>query len=78
MILAGDTIHAGPADTALSELVRGLMTDLEAPTRLRDVGYDAGDIEALVAGSLRQQRLLATAPLDVGPAELARVFRASL
>jgi hydroxyacid-oxoacid transhydrogenase len=78
MILAGDTIHAGPADTALSELVRGLMTDLEVPTRLGDVGYDAGDIEALVDGSLRQQRLLATAPLDVGPAELARVFRASL
>jgi hydroxyacid-oxoacid transhydrogenase len=78
MLLAGDTIHAGPADTALSELLRELMTDLDVPTRLGDVGYDAGDIEALVDGSLRQQRLLATAPLDVGPAELTRVFRASL
>lgn len=78
MLLAGDTIHAGPAETALSELIRDLMTDLELPTRLGDVGYDAGDVDTLVEGSLRQQRLLATAPLEVGPEELSGVFRASL
>jgi alcohol dehydrogenase class IV len=68
----------GPRETRLSSLVRDLMTDLELPTRLGDVGYDSGDIDTLVEGSLRQQRLLATAPLDVGPDELRGVFRASL
>ena len=78
MLLAGAAIHAGPAETALSELIRDLMTDLELPTRLGDVGYDADDVDTLVEGALRQERLLATAPLDVGPEELRGVFRASL
>jgi hydroxyacid-oxoacid transhydrogenase len=78
MLLAGDRIHPGPAETALSELIRELMADLAVPTRLGDVGYDAGDVDTLVEGALRQQRLLATAPLEVGPEELAGVFRASL
>lgn len=54
------------------------MTDLEVPTRLGDVGLDTDDIDVLVEGSLKQQRLLATAPLEVGAAELEQVFRASL
>ena len=77
-LLSGGRPGDGPAATRLSSLVRELMTDLELPTRLGDVGYDAGDVDTLVEGSLRQQRLLATAPLEVGPAELRRVFRDSL
>lgn len=75
-LLGGPDAATGP--TALADQVRGLMADLEVPARLGDVGYDAGDVEALVEGSLRQQRLLATAPLDVGADELRSVFRASL
>lgn len=69
---------SGGGPTALSELVRALMVDIGVPTRLSDVGYDAGDVDTLVEGSLRQQRLLAIAPLDVGPAELEQVFHTSL
>ncbi|MGA8045088.1 MAG: hydroxyacid-oxoacid transhydrogenase [Dermatophilaceae bacterium] len=75
-LLGGPDAVTGP--TALADLVRGLMTDLEVPTRLGDVGYDAADVDALVEGSLRQQRLLATAPLDVGADELRSVFLDSL
>lgn len=75
-LLGGQDAVTGP--TALADVVRELMTDLEVPSRLGDVGYDAGDVDALVEGSLRQQRLLATAPLDVGADELRSVFRASL
>lgn len=75
-LLSGGATHDGPS--ALPDLIRTLMTDLEVPTRLGDVGFDAGDVDTLVEGSLRQQRLLATAPLDVGAPELERVFRASL
>jgi alcohol dehydrogenase class IV len=74
--LLGGAGAGGP--TALADQVRALMADLEVPARLGDVGYDAGDVESLVEGSLRQQRLLATAPLDVGADELRSVFRASL
>ncbi|KAB7741385.1 iron-containing alcohol dehydrogenase [Nostocoides sp. F2B08] len=75
-LLGGPDVAAGP--TGLADRVRELMADLEVPSRLGDVGYDTGDVEALVEGSLRQQRLLATAPLDVGADELRSVFRASL
>lgn len=77
-LLSGGRDAGGDRRTLLSRLVRELMTDLGLPTHLSDVGYDAGDIDTLVEGSLRQQRLLATAPLDVGADELRGVFRASL
>ena len=77
-LLSGGRDAGGDRRTLLSRLVRELMTDLGLPTHLGDVGYDAGDIDTLVEGSLRQQRLLATAPLDVGADELRGVFRASL
>ncbi|NLJ54646.1 MAG: iron-containing alcohol dehydrogenase [Intrasporangiaceae bacterium] len=63
---------------ALSDAVRSLMADLDVPARLGDVGFDAGDIDVLVEGSLKQQRLLATAPLEIGAAALEQVFRRSL
>lgn len=75
-LLSGGRSEGGPE--ALSTLVRDLMTDLELPVRLGDIGYDAGDVDTLVEGALKQQRLLATAPLEVGAEELRSVFRASL
>ena len=75
-LLGGGDAGTGPR--ALADQVRLLMADLKVPTRLGEVGYDAGDVDELVEGSLRQQRLLATAPLEVGVDELRSVFRASL
>ena len=42
------------------------------------MGYGEADVDALVDGALKQQRLLATAPREVGPDDLAEVFRASM
>ena len=42
------------------------------------VGYGEGDIGSLVDGTLKQQRLLATAPREVTEADLAGIFLASM
>ena len=39
---------------ALPEVLRALVRDVGAPVRLRDVGYGEADVEALVAGALKQ------------------------
>jgi alcohol dehydrogenase class IV len=48
------------------------------PNGLRAVGYDEGDVDALVEGSLTQQRLLATSPREVGPDDVAGIVTRSL
>ena len=44
----------------------------------RRLGFAEADVPDLVAGALKQERLLKIAPLPVGAAELETVFRASL
>ena len=48
------------------------------PNGLAGVGYDAGAIDGLVAGTLPQRRLLDLSPRPAGAEELARLFEASL
>lgn len=55
-----------------------LMSDVGAPSTLTELGYDAGDVGAIVEGALKQQRLLVIAPRDVTSADLETVVRASL
>jgi hydroxyacid-oxoacid transhydrogenase len=55
-----------------------LMRDVGIPNGLAEVGYGDGDVEDLVDGSLKQQRLLATAPCPVTGEDLAGVFRGSM
>jgi alcohol dehydrogenase class IV len=55
-----------------------LMRDIGLPPGIGAVGYDAGDLDDLVAGALKQQRLLATAPRPVTGDDLAAIFRESL
>jgi alcohol dehydrogenase class IV len=56
----------------------GLMRDIGIPPGLAAVGYVDADVDDLVAGSLQQQRLLATAPREVTAEDLAGVFRRSM
>ena len=67
---------AGP-DT-LPSVLRALMRDVEIPNGLAEVGYLDSDVDDLVEGALKQQRLLATAPRAVTPDDLAGVFRGSM
>lgn len=67
---------AGP--DVLPRVIATLMQDIEIPNGLSAVGYGVGDVDDLVGGALQQQRLLATAPKEVTPDDLAGVIRASM
>ena len=62
----------------LPTLLRELMRDVGLPSGLAELGYGAADVDDLVEGALKQQRLLATAPLEVTAEHLAGVFQGSL
>ena len=47
-------------------------------TSVAAVGYDEGDIGDLVEGTLKQQRLLATAPKEVTGEDLDGIYRLSI
>jgi hydroxyacid-oxoacid transhydrogenase len=55
-----------------------LMRDIGIPAGIGAVGYDEGDIPHLVDGTMKQQRLLATAPKDVTEDDIAGIFARSL
>src|SRR3954452_16156443 len=55
-----------------------LMRDIGIPDGIAAVGYEEGDIPALVGGTMKQQRLLATAPKDVSEDDIAGIFRRSI
>ena len=65
------------ADT-LPRVLRSLMDDIGIPEGLAAVGYGEGDVDDLVEGALKQQRLLAISPKPVTGDDLARIFQASL
>ncbi len=64
-------------DVLARELAR-LMKATAVPADLGAVGYDSGDVDALVRGTIVQKRLLDNAPIPIGEPELASLFRASL
>jgi alcohol dehydrogenase class IV len=68
---------AGGPD-ALPTVLTSLMRDIGIPNGLAAVGYGEGDVDDLVAGAVKQQRLLATAPRSPTDEDLAQVFRGSM
>ena len=54
------------------------MRDIEIPNGVAAVGYSSSDIPALVEGTLKQQRLLATSPKAVTEDDLGGIFERSL
>ncbi len=66
-----------PRDVLPGVLV-DLMRDLGLPNGLHAVGYDEADLDGLVAGAMKQQRLLATSPKAVTEEDLAGIFTRSL
>ena len=75
-LLGDESGDAGP--DALPSVLRALMRDIRIPNGLGEVGYLDSDVEDLVEGALKQQRLLATAPRAVTADDLSGVFRASM
>jgi alcohol dehydrogenase class IV len=69
-----------PADLRdfLPRVLIDLMRDIGLPNGLAAVGYGDGDVPDLVEGTLKQQRLLATAPRAVTEDDVAAILRDSL
>jgi alcohol dehydrogenase class IV len=58
--------------------LRRIMDEVGMPSGLRPLGFATADIPDLVEGAMAQQRLLALAPVAIGPEDLAHVFEESL
>ena len=75
-LLAPGHEYDGP--DALPKVLADLMRDIAIPNGLAAVGYDEGDVDDLVDGAVKQQRLLATAPRAVTEDDLAGILGRSL
>jgi alcohol dehydrogenase class IV len=62
----------------LPRVLTRLMRDVGIPNGLAAVGYDERDVDGLVEGTLKQQRLLAIAPREATADDLAGILRRSL
>jgi alcohol dehydrogenase class IV len=68
---------SAPAE-GLPNVLIGLMREIGLPNGIGAVGFGEADIDDLVDGALKQQRLLATAPRPVSEVDLADIFRQSV
>jgi hydroxyacid-oxoacid transhydrogenase len=66
------------ASSVLPNTLRALMRDTDIPNGLAALGFGDADVSSLAEGALKQQRLLACSPRDVGAPELAAIIRASM
>ncbi len=62
----------------LPTVLTDLMRDIGMPNGVAAVGFDDGDVPDLVAGTMKQQRLLATCPREVTEDDVAGIFRRSM
>jgi hydroxyacid-oxoacid transhydrogenase len=69
-----------PSDESalLPDVLARLMRDIGIPDGVAAVGFGPDDVDDLVDGALKQQRLLATAPKDVTADDLSGIFRRSM
>ncbi|HZD64927.1 MAG TPA: hydroxyacid-oxoacid transhydrogenase [Acidimicrobiales bacterium] len=63
---------------AVPKVVTELMRDIGVPSGLAELGYGEGDIDELVAGTLKQQRILVGSPRRVTDEALAHIFAESM
>ncbi|MFN3326094.1 MAG: hydroxyacid-oxoacid transhydrogenase [Bryobacteraceae bacterium] len=75
-VLGADVSRANPQDAGriLADRITVFLQRLRAPYGLKALGYGAGDIPALVEGTLPQHRVTKLSPRPAGPEELARLF----
>ena len=76
-LLTGQPVEADDHD-ALPRAFEELMRAVGAPTGLREIGYGEDDLPDLVAGAVKQQRLLVLSPVEIGPNDLAAILRESM
>ncbi|CAN5179138.1 hydroxyacid-oxoacid transhydrogenase [soil metagenome] len=76
-LLAGESIEKADENT-LPEILIQLMKDVGAPSGVRELGYDEGEIDQLVDGAMKQERLMVGAPKEVTEEDLANILRESM
>ncbi len=77
-LLAPEADRPSDARSFLPDVLAALMRDIDIPNGIGAVGYGEGDVSALVEGTLKQQRLLATAPLEATADDLAGILHRSV
>jgi len=78
ILVPGASGSANQKTGALVELLSALPERLALPTRLRDVGIAAGDIEGLASDAMNQTRLLVNNPREVTKEDALAIYEASL
>jgi hydroxyacid-oxoacid transhydrogenase len=77
-----ELLNGGPISDAdentLPEILISLMKDVGAPSGVRELGYSEDDIDDLVDGAMKQQRLLVGSPKEVTEEDLAGILRESM
>ena len=76
-LLTGGQIQDADENT-LPEILISLMKDVGAPSGVRELGYTEDDINDLVDGAMKQQRLLVGSPKEVTEEDLASILRESM
>jgi hydroxyacid-oxoacid transhydrogenase len=66
------------AGKILADQLVKLMQDLNVPNGLRALGYESGDLPALVEGTLPQHRVTKLSPRPAGPEQLLQLFEESM
>ncbi|MHB8189232.1 MAG: hydroxyacid-oxoacid transhydrogenase [Ferrimicrobium sp.] len=77
-MLSPGTVRPDDPSEALPSALIQLMRDIGIPNGIGGVGYGEADIGDLVEGTMKQQRLLATAPLSVTADDIAKIFEYSI
>jgi hydroxyacid-oxoacid transhydrogenase len=76
-LLTGRTFTTTDGAEALAHTLAELMADIAMPSGLRSFGYDEGDLDTLVAGTLKQTRQLSVVPRPVTAEALRDIYRQS-
>jgi hydroxyacid-oxoacid transhydrogenase len=77
-LLTREQAPPGDKSEALPAALIQLMRDVDIPNGIGGVGYDRNDINDLVEGTLKQQRLLTIAPREATEDDLAGIYERSL
>ncbi len=77
-LLGPDAERSRDDAAQLPSVLVALMRDIDIPNGIGAVGYTEADVPDLVPGTMKQQRLLATAPRPVGEEEIAGIMLGSI
>lgn len=77
-LLAPDADRPDDASRFLPDVLTGIMRDVGIPSGLAEIGFGSSDVDSLVEGTMKQQRLLATAPREVTEDDVAGILTESI